>query len=444
MRCFSVLAFAAFMVTTGASAAVRLSPDAADHRDDCWVKRSYPGMTNSTYGIRGTGAELSGYVTWNSFPGAGGVYKVELGAVLESDGDSPYKLFIDGTKVREGNYPYAGGELDCNGSSYREAYLDLGTWQVNKGDKIRYWAMSTYPCGSSHGQYSRFFVLRFTPVDGPADPIPSAEPAPTADKVFVEKDGIVVMEAENTTSSLGQWVKHTSTSKHSFLKGFTGGGAIQFTGNSECGGSPKSILRYYVQINNPSRYRLHIRALEKQLDGAAGDCANDCYVACPSQDPPIGGQTGCESKLTKYVAWRATSPDWTWDLKLECGHHDFSDAYYVFSEPGVYEFQIAGRSKNFFVDRIVLARYTTNPAIAQDITNPESELVSAGATPVRPTGGPKQKERAATTQKPLRGTAVYGIDGRRIGRGGASGRSLSGGVLLMPDEQGVRAVIQTR
>ncbi|MBD3242944.1 MAG: hypothetical protein GF331_20295 [Chitinivibrionales bacterium] len=145
------------------------------NRDNCWITRDFPGMTKTTYGIRGTGDPLSGYVTWNSFSGSTGRYKVELQAVLESDGNSPYKLYIAGSQVKSGNYPYADGSRDCSGSTYKVVWLNLGEHNVSQGDQIRYWAQSVYPCGSSHGQYSRFQELRFTRVtsDNTAPSVPT-------------------------------------------------------------------------------------------------------------------------------------------------------------------------------------------------------------------------------------------------------------------------------
>ncbi len=426
---------------------VELLPGEADSRDDCWILRSYPGQTMTTYGIRGTGGELSGYVTWSSFSGPSGVYKAELGAVLESDGNSPYKLFIDGDMVREGEYPYADGSLECDGSTYRETYLDLGNWRIDTGDEIKYWAMSVYPCGSSHGQYSRFFMMRLTPTNEPADDIPT-QPDTNVDRLFVEKERMVVIEAEHTGSSLGQWVEHTNTGTYSSIDGFHGDGVLRFTGNTESGGAPKSVLSYYIKINTPNRYRLRMRVME--AEGSDRDKANDCYVACPSQDTTYSGQSGCEGSLTKWVAWRSGNGEWTWDNKLECGHHTFSDAEYIFPEPGIYELQIAGRSKNFFVDRIVLA--LPGNAACTSSTHAESEIIYDPSTTgtVRPAARYMVPAEAAPAPARTVGGAVYGLDGRRVGIVGADGRivgqarSLAHGVLLVPEAHGMSATVRGR
>lgn len=176
-RSAHLMVVAALFVCASMAAAqstVSLLPGSASARDNCWTTRSYPGQTKTTYGIKGTGSSLNGYVTWNNFSGTTGRYKVELQAVLESDGNSPYKLYIDGNEVKSGNYPYAEGSLNCSGSKYKVVWLNLGEHSVSKGDQIRYWAKSVYPCGSSHGQYSRFQELKFTMVGSTDNTAPSA------------------------------------------------------------------------------------------------------------------------------------------------------------------------------------------------------------------------------------------------------------------------------
>lgn len=349
---------------------VTLLADNNDGHDDIWVKRYQDGK--QSWGIVGNHTVTWGSIWWNSFPGADGVYHVTLGAVLEPDGNSPYKLYADDVKIAEGEYPFSTGTMDCNSSFYKSQALDLGNREIKQGQKIRLWASSMYPCGSDHGQYCRFYEIKFTPTTEPADPLPADESSrKVMDRYWVEKDGLVVVEAENTGSSLGEWKKHTGTGTYSYLKGFLGDGCIQFTGNGQCTGAPNSILRYYVKIATPGRYKLHMRALEENIQ-SKHDCANDCYVACPSQTQKLSGQTGCEDKLTKFVSWK-NGGIWTWDLKFECGHHNFSDAEYEFGTPGVYEFQIAGRSKDFFVDRFTLA--TVGHAGARDNSRPESQIV---------------------------------------------------------------------
>lgn len=359
MRFLTSLCILGSLMVTMANGAVELKPGSANALDDCWILRSFPGQTMTTYGIKGTGSPLEGTVTWNSFPGASGTYKVELGAVLESDGDSPYRLSVGGVLKREGNYPFADGYLECDGSTYKEVYLDLGNHAIQQGDKIEYWAQSVYPCGSSHGQYSRFFMIRFTATTEPPDTGTGGEPAVPPDTTtagaWYEKDGIIIVEAEDTDSDLGEWVIYTDANNpHSFMSGWTGDGCIFFTGNSNPGGPVNSELKYKLYINNPGTYRLSLRGMETGLEGAAGDQTNDCYVKMTGQSTD-----DCEGKFTKWVLL-GKAKEWSWNTTLECGHHNFVKTNYDLDQ-GVHEFWIAGRSKNFAIDRFIIHKASMDP-----------------------------------------------------------------------------------
>ncbi|MBD3241236.1 MAG: hypothetical protein GF331_11670 [Chitinivibrionales bacterium] len=163
------------MLAVSVHADETLTPRHADYRDPVWIERGLIGV--DSYGITGNHVPgTNGDVIWYDFPGPNGRYKVELGAVLEPDGDSPYKFYINGVEKDSGNYPYSTGSLDCNSSTYELADLDLGEYDINNGDTIKYWASSVYPCGTSHGQYSRFYRIRFTLLNQPQDNTPPSVP----------------------------------------------------------------------------------------------------------------------------------------------------------------------------------------------------------------------------------------------------------------------------
>ncbi|MBD3392552.1 MAG: hypothetical protein GF418_10730 [Chitinivibrionales bacterium] len=155
-----------------------LKADDVDDHDDIWGKRYAAGV--NSWGIDGNHIPgTNGYMIWNSFPGPSGTYSVKLGAVTEPDGDSPYKFFVDGQEVASGNYPYSTGNLDCGSGELKVEDIDLGEHAINNGDEIKYWASSVYPCGTDHGQYSRFYQIKFTS-QAPPDNTPPSVPANVA------------------------------------------------------------------------------------------------------------------------------------------------------------------------------------------------------------------------------------------------------------------------
>ncbi len=262
-----LLAAAALFVCTTMAASqstVNLLPGSASDRDNCWTKRSFPGMNKTTYGIRGTGSSLNGYVTWNNFSGASGKYKVELQAVLESDGNSPYKLYIDGNQVKSGNYPYADGSLNCSGSSYKVRWLNLGEHNVNQGDQIRYWAKSVYPCGSSHGQYSRFQEVRFTRVT-PADDTPPSAPG-----------NLTATDATNTSITLSWSAASDAQSGIGGYRIYIGSTLKETVGGSSTSGTITGLTR------NTSYDNISVSA----VNGAGLEGPNSSSITASTADEP--------------------------------------------------------------------------------------------------------------------------------------------------------------
>jgi hypothetical protein len=172
----------------------------------------------------------------------------------------------------------------------------------------------------------------------------SKEEAKTAN-VFIEADGVVCIEAASTDSELGKWRKHSDASFKDWVAGFWGEACLQFVGNKEASGPPNSVLVYHIQINTPGKYKLALRGLEAPLETGEGDKGNDCYVR-------MAGQPEWRGKFTKHVLL-GPSYQWSWNVKSEYAHHKFTIAEYELDK-GIHRFEVAGRSKNFFLDRIVL------------------------------------------------------------------------------------------
>lgn len=160
----------------------------------------------------------------------------------------------------------------------------------------------------------------------------------------------IVIEAESA-QELGKWVVHTDNSKYEWIEGFSGEGCIQFTGNRENSGPPDSPLTYRFKVEEHGIYRLEARALEAPIETNEGDKANDCYLR-------LIGAPEYKGEFSKFYL-AGDSYQWSWSVKLELGHGHFEHPVYTLKE-GVHQIQIAGRSKNFFLDRIVLYRLDDN------------------------------------------------------------------------------------
>jgi hypothetical protein len=165
-------------------------------------------------------------------------------------------------------------------------------------------------------------------------------------KTWVEKDGCVSIEAEDVACPLGEWVKHTDPKEHRWVGDCLGHGCLQFTGNKEGGGPVNSVLTFRVRIETAGTYSLALRGLEAPLESGKGDRANDCFAR-------ILGQEGWEGAFTKHVLL-GPSFQWSWRVTGEPGHHRFRMPRYELGK-GIHLLQVAGRSKNFFIDRLVLS-----------------------------------------------------------------------------------------
>lgn len=192
-----------------------------------------------------------------------------------------------------------------------------------------------------------------------------------ADPPIIEQTGdFIVIEAESATIT-GNWVLHTDAGMFEWVAGFTGDGCIQFTGNTEVSGPPDSPLTYRFMVTRAGDYKLMARALEAPLETGQGDKANDCYLR-------LVGVPNYQGEFTKFVLL-GSSYEWTWNVKLESAHHYFESPLYPLNQ-GVYQIQVAGRSKNFFLDRIVLYRVDSGEAY-QDLSLESTGFVEPKAGP---------------------------------------------------------------
>lgn len=194
--------------------------------------------------------------------------------------------------------------------------------------------------------------------------------------VYAEKDGLVIMEAENTKSNYGEWIEKTDNS------GFTGSGHLEFTGNSINGGPPTSPLKYTFKVNTSGEYRLMIRC-RKRLDGAKEDKSNDGYVRLEGdfdESPRAGDENGDhalkEVLITDTKIYGGSEIGWDWAVKLDAGGQDNKrQPRYILKKGETYTLTLSGRSINWNIDRIVFAHKSLTNRSAQNENLIESECL---------------------------------------------------------------------
>ena len=140
--------------------------------------------------------------------------------------------------------------------------------------------------------------------------------------VVSESNGLVVIEVEATASELGQWKRGDK------LKGYSGKGYLEFTGNKPTNGPPKSPLEFRFKIRHSGLYYLHLRCARDTSHGQPNDHSNDCYVRVEGDyeaGPNAGDKHGNDAPLamlkrdTKLYGGDANRFSWATGNRLDPG-----------------------------------------------------------------------------------------------------------------------------
>lgn len=214
---------------------------------------------------------------------------------------------------------------------------------------------------------------------------------------FIEENGLLIMEAENTTSDYSltenKWVfKDASTTvvESGFAKSncnivskvitdHKGSGYLYFnTGDYWSVYSDKdklaefqknNSLTYTFTIKNSGNYRLFLRslkAIDYRNNECRGDSYNDCFIKMEGdfEAGEVYSSADCVNTNgyvapTKYMLsdfkkfFGASNQKWTTTGKLD-NHNTKPWAIYELKAGQTYTLTISGRSKNFMIDRIML------------------------------------------------------------------------------------------
>ncbi len=196
------------------------------------------------------------------------------------------------------------------------------------------------------------------------------------DATFVEKGGIIVIEAENAKLNEG-WVERTDAI------GYTGRSYIEYTGPNYLGTPGNGLLEYKIQINTPGTYRFDFRNKVGRGDDTSEH--NDSWVRFPDADDFYGELDGYKAypngvgkspifKGSTSEGWGKVylygTTEWTWRTKVS--DHEGLHIYADFNNPGVYTLQISGRSNGHFIDRMVLYHSSVDRETAINDALPES------------------------------------------------------------------------
>jgi len=174
--------------------------------------------------------------------------------------------------------------------------------------------------------------------------------------VWLERDGLVVMEAEKgTPESSDRWSVRTDVGD------YQGDGFIRWEGPDYLSNKTHGVMVYRFRITNPGTYRLFLRSFHDAAShNKRPDEENDCWT-----NTALNSTTLIKTFRNGVLSGKPWSYRTQWTLADE----SFKDAVYTIPA-GEHEFRLAARAQNFMIDRIFLVKGSD----VVDVYLPESPI----------------------------------------------------------------------
>jgi len=174
----------------------------------------------------------------------------------------------------------------------------------------------------------------------------------------------VIIQAEDTKSSLGKWKLEKE------IEGYNGNGYLVFTGNKPANGPATSPLKYKFTVKESGLYYLHIFCA-KEIVTIKGeertDVSNDCYVKVSGdfEAAENAGEEGNEfatfkelKEDHKFFGGNPLKFAWAFGKRLDIGGDRHKKiAAYQLKKDEVYTLTVSGRSQKFKIDQF---KFTTS------------------------------------------------------------------------------------
>ncbi|GAB3022833.1 hypothetical protein GCM10027185_21290 [Spirosoma pulveris] len=202
---------------------------------------------------------------------------------------------------------------------------------------------------------------------------------------YEERDGLVVIEAENLNLPSG-WQKKTTAPR------YTGNGYIEWVNADNFSQPGTGLVETTIKINKVGKYTFQWR--NQVGKGTVLTDHNDTWLRFPDASDFYGEQG--TRKVYPYGSGKTPNPngagadgwfkvyfnagvqDWAWSSFVS--DNDPHSVIVEFSTPGVYKLQISSRSANHLIDRLVLYHSSVNYSTAQSLST--GETTCSGTPPV--------------------------------------------------------------
>jgi len=185
--------------------------------------------------------------------------------------------------------------------------------------------------------------------------------SPGAALLWIEGDGVVVMEAEKGTPETNEhWAVRTDVAD------YRGDGFIRWEGEDYLKNDTHGRLAYRFYLQEGGTYGMRLISFHDPASrGKRADEENDCWTNVDLSDP----NRFVKTYRNGILAGRPWSERTQWVLHVN-GRDEFPNATYVL-EAGEHTFRLAARAENLMIDRIILFRMETDSDTV-DINAPES------------------------------------------------------------------------
>ncbi|MBW1295585.1 carbohydrate-binding protein [Aquimarina litoralis] len=308
-----------------------------------------------------------------TFNGESGTYDINLATLTEIDGESTYRVSLNGTRIGEFVNPTTSTDYSPSGTTFTNI-------QVTKGDKIRVEFNShtngTIPEGNSTA-YSRgrWTALNFTCVDSGGDGGDGDGGGDGDNCIPTEKNGVLAVEAEQfenqTKVADRKWyvldgsgaATPTPDPDPDHSNGASGGGYLEILPDTRVThGDPLvngvsfsntpgqvAIINYKVKFTSAGRYFVWVRA------HSTGTEDNGIHVGLNGNWPASGAR----------MQWCAGKNQWTWESKQRTNANHCGEAQKIYLDipsAGIHTISFSMREDGFEMDKFVLSKAYNKPS----------------------------------------------------------------------------------
>ncbi len=398
-----------------------------------------------------------------AFQGPAGKYDIRINTLMESDGESTYKVYIGKTLIGTYTNPASNSDYGIAGTSWNDISVQTGDiirveFNTATNQKIAEGSGYAY----SRGRW-RSLVFTCTGEETPEEPtpdpdpnpIPDPDPVPPGEMIFEEIDGYVAVEAEHFISQektdKRQWYVTGINQDPNINPDPDGNHAQSASGGEYLEILPDTrvthddplvngvsfsnkpgvlgILTYKIYFNNPGKYYVWVRA------HSTGSEDNGIHVGLNGNWPNTG----------ERMQWCNGKRQWTWESKQRTNANHCGEPRLIYLDipsKGIHTIHFSMREDGFEFDKFYLSKAydkpsgngpeerlyqqsTPEPDPCADNTTPAIELTSPTEGAVYESGTNVEVKAVAEDADGNIEMVTFMLDGKEVGADNAAPYSIN-------------------